>query len=259
MGVLMGRLVRDSRLESREARSRLKMRKEPYWRLISEGIHLGYYRGDRGGIWHVRSRTPDGRRYIKTAIGKADDYAHADGKTTLSFSQAQEQARKFADRIIRGEANDHTPYTIQAAIDDYLADFKTSGKKSYYATEKQINAHIVSEFGDKLVSSLTFKRLNDWKNTLATCPKRTRTGIGKKQQFKTDQSNDPEYQRKRRSTANRIITIFKAVLNHAFKTDRIKSNEAWQKLRPFGNVSEPKIRFLNEKDSLRLLNACEPD
>lgn len=46
----MGRLVRDSRLESRDARSRLKARKEPYWRLISEGVHLGYYHGDRGGI-----------------------------------------------------------------------------------------------------------------------------------------------------------------------------------------------------------------
>ena len=91
----MGRLVRDSRLESREARSRLKARKEPYWRLISENIHLGYYRGERGGVWHARIRTLDGKRYVKTAIGKADDYAHADGKDNFSFSQAQEKARRY--------------------------------------------------------------------------------------------------------------------------------------------------------------------
>jgi integrase len=259
MGVRMGRLVRDSRLESREARSRLKMRKEPYWKLISEGIHLGYYRGDRGGMWHARARTLDGERYIKTAIGKADDHAHADGDITLSFSQAQEQARKFADKIARGDESDNKPYSVQTAIHDYLADFKASGKKSYYSTEKQIHAHILPEFGDKLVSSLTFKQLNAWKIKLATSPKRARTGLGEEQQFTVDQNNDPEYQRKRRATANRIITTLKAILNHAFKTDRIKSNEAWLKLKPFGNVSEPKIRFLDEKDSLSLLNACEPD
>ncbi len=39
--------------------------------------------------------------------------------------------------------------------------------------------------------------------------------------------------RKRRATANCIITTLKAILNHAFKTDRVKSNEAWQKLKPF--------------------------
>lgn len=253
----MARLVRDSRLESREARSRLKPRKEPYWKLISEGIHLGYYRGDRGGIWHARARSADGKRYVKSAMGKADDFAYADGEMTLSFSQAQEQARKFADKILRGE-NDNKPYTVFLASEDYLADFKTSGKKSYYATKTQINAHILPEFRDELISSLTFNKLNAWKNKLATTEKRARTGLGEEQQFVAN-NNDPDYQRKRRASANRIITTFKALLNHAFKTDRIKSNEAWQKLKPFKNVSEPKIRFLDEKDSIRLLNACESD
>ncbi len=256
----MGRLVRDSRLESREARSRLKTRKEPYWRLLSEGVHLGYYRGDRGGMWHVRIRTLDvNKKYIKSALGKADDIAQADGDITLSFSQAQEAARKFADKIFRGEQADNKPYTARTAIEDYLIDFKANGKKSYSSTESQINAHILPEFGNKLVSSLTFKQLNAWKNKLATSAKRVRTALGKEQQFKLAQHDDPEYQRKRRASANRIITVLKAILNHAFKTDRVRSNEAWLKLKPFSNSSEPKIRFLNEEDSLRLMNACKPD
>ena len=39
----------------------------------------------------------------------------------------------------------------------------------------------------------------------------------------------------------------------------MESSEAWQKLKPFKNVSEPKIRFLSENETMRLLNACEPD
>lgn len=258
----MARLVRDSRLESRDARLRLKKRKEPYWRLICEGIHIGYYRGDRGGMWHARTRTSDGKKYVKTVLTKADDYCEADGKTFLSFSQAQEQVRKFATKICRGDdPESSTPYTMKAAIDDYLIDFRASGKKSLYATETQINAHILPIFGDKLVSTLTFNQLNYWKNNLATTDKRARSSkkFNGAQRFLSANNDDPEYQRRRRSTANRIITIIKAILNHAYNTNRVSDNEAWKKLKPFKNVSEPKVRFLSEAESERLMNACAPD
>ncbi|MBX3708268.1 MAG: site-specific integrase [Gammaproteobacteria bacterium] len=262
LGVFMARLVRDSRLESREARLRLKMRQEPYWRLISEGIHLGYYRGNRGGIWHARARSADNKRYIKSTLAQADDYSEANGKNVLSFSQAQEQARKFAHKISRSDdLEDTKPYTVKTAITDYLSDFKANGKKSYYSTETQINAHILPVFGDKLISALTFKQLNAWKNKLATTDKRVRSSkkLKQEQHYISDENNDPEYQRRRRATANRIITILKAILNHAFHTNRVETNESWQKLKPFKNVSEPKIRFLSEDETIRLINACEPD
>lgn len=258
----MARLVRDSRLESREARLRLKMRQEPYWRLISEGIHLGYYRGNRGGMWHARVRSADNKRYIKSALAQADDYSEANGKSVMNFSQAQEQARKFAHNVYRSDdLEDSKPYTVKTAITDYLADFKANGKKSHYSTETQINAHILPLFGDKLVSALTFKQLNAWKNKLATTDKRARSSkkLKQEQQYISDEGNDPEYQRRRRATANRIITILKAILNHAFHTNRVESNEAWLKLKPFKNVSEPKIRFLSEDETTRLINACESD
>ncbi|MGD0465387.1 MAG: hypothetical protein ABSA84_01645 [Gammaproteobacteria bacterium] len=36
----MGRQLKDSRIETREARLKLKQRHEPYWRLIHPGCHL---------------------------------------------------------------------------------------------------------------------------------------------------------------------------------------------------------------------------
>lgn len=253
----MGRLIRDHRLETREARRRLSARKEPYWRLIIEGIHLGYYKGSNGGTWYTRVRPPEGK-YIWKSLAPADDFLDANGKTILNFSQAQNQAKETAEKLFHGSA-DNKPYTVKAAVEDYLLDFKSCGKKSIYTTETQIKAHILPELGNKLISTLTFKELNTWKNKLATTHKRTRTRLGQIQQFKADEKNDTEYQRKRRATANRIITILKAILNHAFKTDRVKSDEAWKKLKPFKNVSEPKIRFLSEEEAQRLLNACQPD
>ena len=59
----MGRQVRDARLETRDARLKLKQRHEPYWRLIHEGLHLGYRKGPRGAVWLVRYRERD--KYLK--------------------------------------------------------------------------------------------------------------------------------------------------------------------------------------------------
>jgi integrase len=256
----MARLVKDSRLESREARSRLKIRKEPYWRLITEGIHLGYYRGDRGGMWHARTRTLDGKRYTKAALAKADDISRADGNTVLSFAQAQEQAIKFAGQIHRNDGlEDNKPYTFSVAVKDYLIDFKANGKKSYYSTETQINAHILPAFGEMHVVDISYNKLNAWKNKLATTDKRARSSkkFNPTQKFIAAKTNDPEYFRKRRATVNRIMTILKAILNHAFHTNRVQSNEAWRKLKPFKSVSEATIRFLTEAEIIRLLNASE--
>ena len=41
----MGRLIRDAQLQSIESRAKLKARHDPYWRMIAEGVHLGYRKG----------------------------------------------------------------------------------------------------------------------------------------------------------------------------------------------------------------------
>jgi hypothetical protein len=86
----MARQVRDSRLETREAQARLKTRDEPYWRLIHEGLHLGYRKRVRGGVWMVHVYR-DGK-YTKKVLGRADDNEDANGDTVLSFKEAQLKA-----------------------------------------------------------------------------------------------------------------------------------------------------------------------
>jgi hypothetical protein len=46
-------------------------------------------------------------------------------------------------------------------------------------------------------------------------------------------TGDPEAIRRRRSTANRLLTVLKAALNRAFHDGRIASDEAWRKVKPF--------------------------
>jgi hypothetical protein len=88
----MARTLRDPKLDSRTARLKLPIRREPYWKPISPGCALGYRRGP--GTWIAKYRGDDGQRHY-TAIGAADDTLDADGHVALSFVQAQEKARGF--------------------------------------------------------------------------------------------------------------------------------------------------------------------
>ena len=92
----IARTVRDANLGTRAARAL----KRPYYRLILQGLHLGYYRGTRTGSWSARWFIGGGR-YEETRLVAADDIADVDGVAILSFSQAQERARAwFAARAL---------------------------------------------------------------------------------------------------------------------------------------------------------------
>jgi hypothetical protein len=71
----MARTVRDSALESRTARARLKPREWAYWRSLEPGLHLGYYKPLEGsGGWVRRRRDTETKRYRHEPLGLADDF-----------------------------------------------------------------------------------------------------------------------------------------------------------------------------------------
>src|SRR5690606_16491977 len=136
--------------ETREARSRLKPSKEPYWRQIHKGLAVGYYRGVNGGSWHVR-RTVDGRK-VYQRIGKADDHADADGKLVLSYDQAVQRA------MTDDRAKPATPegkYTVKQAVADYLADLRARSPSGYRDAELRYEKHVLPKLGARAVASLT--------------------------------------------------------------------------------------------------------
>src|SRR4029079_12430723 len=128
----MARKVRDASLDSRAARNKLQARGKPYYRAIDPGLHLGY-RKLRGGAgkWVVRHYA-GGQTYAVETIATADDLSDATftGREltsakikptdVLSFSQAQEKARAMRDERSKSAAGVFGPYTIDAAMADYL-------------------------------------------------------------------------------------------------------------------------------------------
>ena len=103
----MARTVRDASLATRSARLRLAVAHKPYWRVIEQGLHLGYRRRATGGTWIARRRNDDGA-YRECKLGLADDLQDA-------FSQSQRAAR-----ILK------TNYTIQCKDSSVVSQLQTS-------------------------------------------------------------------------------------------------------------------------------------
>lgn len=200
----MARLSRDARLETREARTRLKARKEPHWRQIHPGLFVGYYKGNNGGAWIMR-RLVDGK-YQKERLGKADDYQDANWLDVLDYKQAHRKTLERDDTYAKRNAGVITsPYLVRNAMSDYLDWYKVH-RKDYRSTEITIKAHILPIFGNKRVDELTTQQIRKWHEGLASAPARQR---GTKS-FLEISPDDTEGMRKRKATANRILTVLKA-------------------------------------------------
>ena len=213
----MARTLRDAKLDTRSARAKLKARREPYWRSISEGLAIGYRKGAKGGTWIARHYSSDhGRRF--RALGTADDVANADSEHVLSFSQAQTTGRRWFAELASGDRTDgaHGPYSVAQALDDYKADYQRRGGKALKRLEWTIDAHIKPELGQMLVEKLSRRHLEAWHSKLAESPRRLRTTPGKRQKH-GEADNSPDGIRRRRSTSNRVLTIIKAALNLALQ------------------------------------------
>src|SRR4051794_2026092 len=97
----MARSVRNPKLDTRSARARLAERREPYWHMLTAGLHLGYRRaGAHGGTWIARAYDAATRKRAYQALAAADDALDAEGERILSFAQAQAEARAWFPRAL---------------------------------------------------------------------------------------------------------------------------------------------------------------
>lgn len=253
----MARTVRDANLEKREARRRLTARGKPYYRVMEEGVHIGYRRLKTGaGNWVVRHYVGDQKYEVET-IGPADDLSDADGVKILSFSEAQAKAREMMVERARKAAGKSGPLTVKAAVDAYI-EFLEAKRKSAKFSRYAADAFILPELGDIEVKDLTKDKIETWHHGLAKAGARIRVKKGDEQRFK--EVDDPEeHQRRRRSTANRILTVLKAALNKAWREEKVPSDAAWRAVEPFKGVDAARVRYLELAEVTRLLNASDQD
>jgi integrase len=256
----MAGTVKHARLQNPSARKRLKPGRQPHWNALVEGkVHLGYqrWRGDDHGRWVLR-RYVGGGKYRSESIGRADDAAPADGKRVLSHTQAEAKARAMVG--VPGEGGKIARLTVRQAIEHYV-DFKRDAGQPIGDLISRTRAHILPVLGDLVVAELTSKVLRKWLTTMAAAPAQKRPKAGKPQ-FRAepeDEDEAEEAKRPRRASANRVLTMLKAALNHAFREGEVTSDIEWRRVQPFHDVEVARVRYLSVAEAQRLMNACDSE
>lgn len=255
----MARTLKDAALGSRSARSGLMKQSKPYYKAIDVELHLGYRKGKTGGKWLVRYYQGGGAYKVET-FAIADDFTDADGVTVLNFRQAQKRAREIfleRQRQAQGIEAPDGPYTVADCMSEYL-DWVDQHRKTGLDFRRRTDAHILPELGEIDCFKLTASQLRRWHDALASSPRRVRTKKGEKQRYRETADND-EARRRRRTSANRVLTILKAALNRAWQDGKIASDDAWRRVRPFPGVEAARVRWLSTDEARRLMNACDSE
>ena len=158
----MARKLRHSSLESRTSRLKLVVNRKPYpGPKLARGVHLYYRRNKTNGTWVLKASDGHGAYWTK-AIAEADDHDESNGKTILTFFEAQDVAKKLAS----GEdSNTGTaPITLDGALKDYSRDLIARNANPYNAEHPRL--HLSSALLAKPVALLAPNELKKWRDGL---------------------------------------------------------------------------------------------
>lgn len=233
----MARAVRKASLETRTARLKLPVARKPVFVRIAPGLSLGYRRNQVAGTWVMRIADGKGGAATK-AIGTADDFEEADGNALLDYWQAQEKAKSLL-RATNGRPV-AKPLTVRLAAEVYLASQDAKNPRTARDARGRLAKHFLPKFGDRLVVDLTKAELDAWLNSMIA------------------KGSDREKVRKSKDSANRVLTIVKALLNHALRdpANRLSDDHAWRLVKPFEGVSVPRAEHFVVEDARKLIEAC---
>lgn len=232
--------------------------------MIEEGRSIGYRRidnakaggGVKAGSWIARRHdTGQGRLY--KALGTADDLTDADGMGRLSFTQAQKKAQEWFAAAAEDAPASQAAVTVNDALSEYMRDYASRGGKALPSLTNCVEAHIRPAFGSRTVASLTAQEVKLWHAGLASAAPRLRSKATSTP--KTRKVDGPDAERARRSSANRIMTVFRAALNLAFRDGQVATDTAWRRVKPFQRVEAARVRFLDDAEAKRLADACPAD
>ncbi|WP_247562900.1 site-specific integrase [Bradyrhizobium sp. 188] len=154
-----------------------------------------YRRNKTNGTWVLKASDGHGAYWTK-GFALAEDYEESDGKSVLTFYEAQDAAKKLA----RGDA-DTAPIAVDGALTAYKTDLEARGANPYNAEWPRV--HLTKVLLAKPVALLTAAELKKWRDSLLT--------------------------KMSAATINRLCRCVGAALELARQhDDRIQNRQAWE-------------------------------
>ena len=264
---------RKSKLVNRDRRRQIGGDKTVFYWRVRTCRDFGYTRRKTStqGYWYARIVMKNGRVRSKR-IAIADDILPADNINVMTFYQGLNHAEVWflsqedvavPDRY-EFEARDPfptvplpPPYTVGNAVVGYLK-WRSNRMPPSGHPYSMFKHHVMDQLAHIPLDQLTVQTLTDWLHELAQKPKIISSGRLKGVQY-GETSLDPEWIRKRRKSANSILSHLRAALRFAYNQGYVDTDKAWRRVRPFKRVNNsPSSTSLERDEILHLLRAC-PD
>lgn len=172
------------------------------------------------------------------AIGMADDFSEADGNEVFDFWQAQEKLR-WELQVKSSSAP--KSMTVRQAAEAYFETQNAKNARTTHDAKGRLEKHFLGNFSSKLVRDLTKTELESWHASMVKV------------------SHDADAVRRSKDSANRVLSIVKAMLNKAMSdsTNGILSDNAWRLVKPFHGVSKARDIRLSPEQARALIAVCD--
>jgi integrase len=105
-----------------------------------------------------------------------------------------------------------------------------------------LHKHVLATFKGREVAALTTPELKKWRDGLLPA---------------ADADSDDEAMRRAKGTANKYQSYFWAALELAYETGHVATNDAWRRIKPFGNVDKPRDFYPSAAQVSTLLENCD--
>jgi len=221
-----------ARIDTISGRRKLTARTEPYWYKLSMGKHIGYRKlADGSGRWITRK-----------IENREKTYAALNCDEHTTFTDAQKMAHQFFDNT-NGIIS--VRYTVQDAIDDYIEHLTIENSvRSARECRQRLTKHTSTSLSKIILANLTSAQVKFFRDKMVKKFDDYHEG----DDFETE-----EIIRKSKDSANRVMNMFKAAMNLAYRNDYVNSDAAWKKVPSFRGVGRSRKVFFTDEQVTSLL------
>ncbi len=221
-----------TRIDTVEARSRLKVRSAPYWQRLTAGRHIGFRRMSTttDGTWQCQSYDPEDSKQTRRSLG---DFAHL--PPSQRYDAAKSEAELWFKHLDLG-GKLSAAITVRTACANYVEHLRSLGKGK---TADDVRRRFAQYVNDKPLGQVELQRLKPrdidvWRKSLAATMATP--------QHRTKAPTRPRSP----STLNRDMTPLRAALNLALADGHVTTDAAWKaKMRPLKDADRRRDVYLD--------------
>jgi site-specific recombinase XerD len=237
------------RIDTVEARAKLKARPAIYWQRLSTGQHIGLRKLSpaSSGTWIARAYDDAAGKQIKRSLGAFDDLP-----ANKRFDAAKKAAEEWFDHLGRGGTAE--TITVRKACENYVDHVRDDLKAEDRAND--IDARFKRRVYRETIAKMILQKINKqhvdaWRRKLEKTPVVANPYAAVEDQVTRERS---------KSSVNRDMTALRAALNHAHDSGAVTTDMAWRvALRPAKNVDGRRDIYLDRAQRRALIEKAPTD